>query len=195
MPEPGRALWTEDCHWANRLCPKRTRSNQNSIGVRQAASRAACSTLAIDKRFMVSISEKAGASGAMAGTLASSGATAGTLACGCERPRPRRTGADAAASALPLAARFAAGAGVRRRSRRTDPEVATNGLALAARFALDAGLRVFLLDLRAIVFPLLFGLCRFPHPGSTYRPTRGWEPSSVQGRNEGCGKRVAVPAS
>ena len=66
-----------------------------------------------------------------------------------ERPRLRRTGADAAASGLRLAARFATGAGVRLRSRRTDPEAATNGLALAARFAVDAGLRVFLLDLRS----------------------------------------------
>src|SRR5688572_1580301 len=129
------------------------RSAQNSIGVRHAASRAACSTLAIDRRFMVSIIEKAGASGIMAGTWTS----------GCERPGSRRTDAEAAASALPWADRFAAGAGVRPRSRRTDPEAATKGLALAERFVLEAGLRIFLLDLRAIVFPLL-GFVPLPIP-------------------------------
>ena len=157
MPEPGRALWTEDCHWANRLCPKRMRSNQNSIGVRQAASRAACSTLAIDKRFMVSISEKASTRGATTASLASSCGVAGTVTSSRARPRPRRTDAEAATNGLALAARFATP-----RSRRTDPEAATNGLALAARFAAGAGLRVFLLDLRAIVFSIALRFVPLP---------------------------------
>ena len=114
---------------------------------------------------MVSIIEKAGASGLIAGTWAS----------GCERPGSRRADAEAAASALPLTWRFAAGAGVRPRSRRTDPEAATNGLALAERFVLEAGLRIFLLDLRAIVFPLL-GFVPLPIPEAHIGQREGGNP-------------------
>ena len=182
--DPGRTLLTEDCHCVNRLCPNRTRSNRTppAFGIRPAARHA---------RHWLS-------TGGSSHPSAKKQAPAAPPLEPCVRPLTvrvqRRAGAEAAVSGLVLAARFATCAGGRPRSRRTEPEAATSGLALAARFALGAGLRIFLLDLRAIVFPLLFGLCRFPHPGSTYRPTRGWEPSSARGRNEGCGKRVVVPA-